>query len=69
MSQGIYIDWAHFEIDVNDIARQHLAPADYIGRNPVMSPQADDTWDEQCVIKCIVRCTNLLSASVALATQ
>ena len=41
---------AHFTINVNHIAGKHLALTDYLSRNPVLPPQADDTYDEEYVI-------------------
>ena len=45
---------AHFTINVNDIAGKHLALTDYLSRNPVLLPQADDTYDEEYVINNIL---------------
>ena len=45
---------AHFTINVNHIAGKHLALTDYLSRNPVLPPQADDTYDEEYVINNII---------------
>ena len=45
---------AHFTINVNHIAGKHLALTDYLSRNPVLPPQADDTYDEEYVINNIL---------------
>ena len=45
---------AHFTINVNHIAGKHLALTDYLSRNPVLPPQADDTYDEEYVIYNII---------------
>ena len=45
---------AHFTINVNHIAGKHLALTDYLSRNPILPPQADDTYDEEYVINNIL---------------
>ena len=45
---------AHFTINVNHIAGKHLALTDYLSRNPVLPPQADNTYDEEYVINNIL---------------
>ena len=45
---------AHFTINVNHIAGKHLALTDYLSKNPRAPPQADEAYDEECVINNIV---------------
>ena len=45
---------ARFTINVNHIAGKHLALTDYLSKNPVLPPQADDTYDEEYVINNIL---------------
>ena len=45
---------AHFTINVNHIAGKLLALTDYLSRNPVLPPQADNTYDEEYVINNIL---------------
>ena len=51
----------HFNINVNHIAGKHLALTDYLSRNPVLSPQADDTYDEEYVINIFLPHYSLIS--------
>ena len=59
---------AHFMIKVNHIAGKHLALTDYLSRNPILSPQADDTYDEENVITNNYNTTASSPNMVALAT-
>ena len=43
---------AHFTI--NHIAGKHLALTDYLSRNPLIPPQANDTYDEEYLINIIL---------------
>ena len=45
---------AHFTIIVNHIAGKHLALTDYLSRNQVLPPQADNTYDKEYVINNIL---------------
>ena len=45
---------AQYTINVNHIAGKHLALTDCLSRNPVLPPQADDTYDEEYVINKII---------------
>ena len=45
---------AHFDININHIAGNHLALTDYLRRNPVMNANSDDIYDEEYVINCII---------------
>ena len=45
---------AHFPFNVNHIAGKHLALTEYLTRNPVIPPHADDTYDEEYVINNII---------------
>ena len=43
-----------FSINVSHIACKHLALMDYLSRNLSAPPQADDAYDEECVINIII---------------
>ena len=45
---------AHFTINVNHIAGEHLALTDYLSRNPSMPPPTDEAYDEEYVINSIM---------------
>ena len=45
---------AHFDINIKHIAGKHLKLTDYLSKNPISKPEPIETYDEQCVINCVI---------------
>ena len=60
---------AHFDINIKHIAGKHLAPTDYLSRNPISKSEPIENYDEEYVINCIMPLLEFINNYGSVASQ